>query len=120
MKPKKRGKLRNLVWATRKIWTEIALIRVTEYYSQIWKMLERSRYSYWLRAGRPRSRSSSPARVKSFLFSRPFRPTLRSTQPPVQWVPGDLSPGVKRTGCEGDHSPLTSAEVPHMPSWCSA
>jgi len=24
------------------------------------------------------------------------RPALRPTQPPVQWVPGVLSPGVKR------------------------
>jgi len=30
-------------------------------------------------------------------FSHPFRPALRSTQPPVQWVPG-LSCGVKRPG----------------------
>jgi hypothetical protein len=28
----------------------------------------------------------------------------------MQWVPGALSPGVKRPGREGDHSP-TSAEV---------
>jgi hypothetical protein len=28
---------------------------------------QRSRYSDWLRAGRPRGRSSSPGRVKTFL-----------------------------------------------------
>jgi hypothetical protein len=28
-----------------------------------------------------------------------------------QWVPGDLSPGVKRLGGETDHSPPASAEV---------
>jgi hypothetical protein len=33
------------------------------------------------------------------------------TQPPIQWVPGTLSPGVKRPGREVDHSPPTSAEV---------
>jgi hypothetical protein len=32
----------------------------------------RSRYSYWLRAGRPRGRSSSPGRIKNFHLS--FRP----------------------------------------------
>jgi hypothetical protein len=31
--------------------------------------------------------------------------------PPIQWVPGDLSPGLKRPGREADHSPPTSAEV---------
>jgi hypothetical protein len=33
------------------------------------------------------------------------------TQPPVQWVPGTLSPGVKRQGREDDPSPQSSAEV---------
>jgi hypothetical protein len=48
------------------------------------------------------------------------------TQPPIQWVPGALSPGVKRQGSVADHSPPSSAEVknggaipplPHMSSW---
>jgi hypothetical protein len=34
-----------------------------------------------------------------------------STQPPIQWVPGALSLGVKRQGRETDHSPPTSAEI---------
>jgi hypothetical protein len=55
-------------------------------------------------------RSSSLGRVKNFLFSRSSRPALRATQPPIQWVPGALSPGVKRPGREADHSPPTSAE----------
>jgi hypothetical protein len=33
------------------------------------------------------------------------------TQPPIQWIPGTLSPGVKRPGREADHSPPTIAEV---------
>jgi hypothetical protein len=53
------------------------------------------------------------------------RPALGPTQPPIQWVQGALSPGVKRQGHEADHSPPTSAKVkkmciyplPHMPSW---
>jgi hypothetical protein len=36
-------------------------------------------------------RSSSPGRVKNFLFSMSSRPALGSTQPPIQWVPGALS-----------------------------
>jgi hypothetical protein len=33
------------------------------------------------------------------------------TQPPVQGVPGALSPILKRPGCEADYSPPSSAEV---------
>jgi hypothetical protein len=33
------------------------------------------------------------------------------TKPPVQRVPGTLSPGVKRLGREADQSPLPSTEV---------
>jgi hypothetical protein len=36
------------------------------------------------------------------------RPALEPTQPPVQWVPGVLSP---RPGRDADHSPPSSAEV---------
>jgi hypothetical protein len=41
--------------------------------------------------------------VNSFLF-----PTLSR---PIQWVTGDLSPGLKRPGREADHLPPASAEV---------
>jgi hypothetical protein len=68
-----------------------------------------SKYSDWLRAGRPRGRSSSPGRVKNFLFSTSSKPALESTQPRVQWVQEAISPGVKRPGREDDHSPPTSA-----------
>jgi hypothetical protein len=40
------------------------------------------------------------------------RPALGPTQPPVQWVPGALSPGAEaRPGRDADHSPPYSAEV---------
>jgi hypothetical protein len=67
--------------------------------------------------------------VAARIFSTSSRPVLGPTQPPIQWVPGALSPGVKRQGHEADHSPPTSAEVkkmwlytaiPHTPSWHSA
>jgi hypothetical protein len=39
---------------------------------------------------------------------------LEATQPPIQWVPGARSPGVKRQGREADHSPPASAEIKKM------
>jgi hypothetical protein len=47
--------------------------------------------------------------VGSRIFSTSSRPTLGSTQPPIQWVSG-----VKRPGREADHSPPASAEVKKM------
>jgi hypothetical protein len=41
-------------------------------------------------------------------------PALRSTQPPIQWVPEAFSSGVKRQERETDHSPPASAEVNKM------
>jgi hypothetical protein len=47
-----------------------------------------------------------------FPLSSVSRPALGPIQPPVQWVPGILSPGVKaRPGRDADHSPPSSAEV---------
>jgi len=55
---------------------------------------------------------------------------LGPTQPPIQWVPGVLSLGVKRSGLEADHSAPSCAEVkecveldlhsPNTPSWRGA
>jgi len=36
---------------------------------------------------------------------------LFTTQPPIQWVPGALSLGVKRPGRDADQSSPSSAEV---------
>jgi hypothetical protein len=64
--------------------------------------LQRSRYSGWLRARRPRGRSSSLHRVKSFPFSISSRPALRSIQ---------LALGVKRLVRAANHLPPITAEV---------
>jgi hypothetical protein len=73
--------------------------------------------------------SLSPGKVKNFLFSTSSRPTLGPTQPPIQWVLGALSPGLKKPGREADHLPPTRVEVkqhgsihplPHTSSWSSA
>jgi hypothetical protein len=45
----------------------------------------------------------SPGKAKNFLFYKSYGPALGPTQPPIQWVPGALSPGVKRLGREADH-----------------
>jgi hypothetical protein len=48
-------------------------------------------------AGRPADRGSIPGRgERIFPLASVSRPALGSTQPPVQWVPGVLSPGEKR------------------------
>jgi hypothetical protein len=75
------------------------------FWNQSYLFYYTNQYCDWLLAGRPRGRSSSPGRVKNFLFSKSYRPALGSTQPPIQWVPRALSPGVKRPYREADHSP---------------
>jgi hypothetical protein len=65
-------------------------------------------FSNGLQAGRP---GFDSRQYKIFLFSTVSRLTLGTTQPPIQWVPWALSPGVKRQGHEADPSPPSSAEV---------
>jgi hypothetical protein len=45
-----------------------------------------------------------------FLFTT-SRTALGPIQPPIQWVSGAFSMGVKQLGYEADHSPPFSAEV---------
>jgi hypothetical protein len=47
----------------------------------------------------------------NFSLHHGFRTALEPTQPPIQWVPGALSRGVKRPGREADHSSPSSAKV---------
>jgi hypothetical protein len=54
---------------------------------------------------------SIPGRGKTFLFSTASRSALGPTQPPIQWVPGALSLGVKQLGHDADHTPPSSAKV---------
>jgi hypothetical protein len=88
------------------------------------ELAQLSRCTDWLRAGRPRGQRSCPGRVKNFLFSTSSRSALGSTQPPIQCIPGALSPGVKLT----THFQLVLRSrkhgsihtLPHTPSWRSA
>jgi hypothetical protein len=54
-----------------------------------------------------------------FLFPTAFRPALRPTQSPIQWVSGALSLGVKQPGREADHSPPSSPAVKNVRSYTS-
>jgi hypothetical protein len=56
---------------------------------------------------------------KIFILSTIFRESLAPIQPPVQQLPGAVSPGVKRQAREADHSPPSNAEVPYVSmEWC--
>jgi hypothetical protein len=67
-----------------------------------------------LMQGTGKGQNLRPGEVKNFLFSTSSRPVLGPIQPPIQWVPGAISRGIKRPGREADHSPPTSAKVKKM------
>jgi hypothetical protein len=76
------------------------------------------------------SQVTIPGRDKRFfVHSTVSRLALGPTQPPVQWVWGAVSLGLKQLGHEADHSPPSSSEVknggaipsfPHASSWHGA
>jgi hypothetical protein len=47
----------------------------------------------------------------TFFFATASRSALGPTQPPIQWVLGTPSLGVKWPGNEADHTPPSSADV---------
>jgi hypothetical protein len=57
--------------------------------------------------------------LEILLFTTVSRPALGSIQPPIQWIPGALSLGLKRPGREADHSLPSSAEVKNSWSYAS-
>jgi hypothetical protein len=62
-------------------------------------------------SGRPRAQSTSPGRGKHFFLLRVVQTgsEVHATSYPVGT--GGSFPGVKRSGCEPDHTPPDSAEV---------
>jgi hypothetical protein len=55
-----------------------------------------------LRAWRPRGRSSGPCKVRNFYFSTSLTPAMWRTQPPIPYLPRDISLGLMRKGREAD------------------
>jgi hypothetical protein len=70
-----------------------------------------------LRVGRPAF--DSRQRLGIFLFTAVPGPAVGPTQPPIQWVTGTLSLGIKRPGREADHLAPSSAEVKNAWSYTS-
>jgi len=60
-----------------------------------------------------------PAETGNFSLHYRVQPALEPTQPPIRWLPEAPSLGVKRPGCEADHSPPSSAEVKNAWSYTS-
>jgi len=68
--------------------------------------------------------STSGFRIPKFYI---FHSSIPHSQPPIQWVLGALSLGIKRLGREADRQPPSSAEInecvqlyhhsPNTPSW---
>jgi hypothetical protein len=122
----------------------ISVVYISQISPTWFQLLQFSPYLIWIILFNLRSRDSSvgipigyeldgrvsiPGRDKFLLYFTASRPTLRFTQPPIQWVLEALSPGVKRQGREAHDSPPSSAEVkngraisalPHTSSWCGA
>jgi hypothetical protein len=67
-----------------------------------------SRYGDGLWAGRPGLNFRQGKEV--CFYSTASRRALGSTQPPIQWIPWALSPGIKRPEREADHAPQSNAK----------
>jgi len=78
-------------------------------------VLKFSRYGYsipfLLYSHNKNSESNNEKNLKIQYVRFVSKPALGPTQPPIQWVQGALSLGVKRPWREADHSPSSNAEV---------
>jgi hypothetical protein len=54
----------------------------------------------------------SPAQQRTFPLAYVSRPSLKSTQSPIQWVLCSFRGGKARSGRDANHSPPSNAEVP--------
>jgi hypothetical protein len=94
-------------------------LRERRYYGN-WKTFRRRFADYIVALGVAQSvyRGATPGRPEFdsrqctiFFSSTVSRPALGPTQPPIQWVPGALSPGLKWQEREADRSLPSNAEV---------
>jgi hypothetical protein len=58
-----------------------------------------------VRDRRPRNRRSIPGMDNRFISSKMSRLAIGPIQPPIQWAPENLTPGLKRSERETDRSP---------------
>jgi hypothetical protein len=54
-----------------------------------------------------------------FLYTMASRPVLGPTQPPIEWVLGELTPSVKWQGHEADYLTPSSANIKYAWSYTS-
>jgi hypothetical protein len=85
---------------------ETGKFHITDTYNWIYSLQQHSKLC--LRAGRPGFNSRKGQ--GNFLFATASIPALWPTQPPIQWVPRDISPGINRPGREPDHSTQSGAD----------
>jgi hypothetical protein len=63
-----------------------------------------------LRDDHTRNSVSNTSRARKFFFSKMSIPTLGTTNPPIQYVPGGVFQNTKRHRRETGHLPLSAAE----------
>jgi hypothetical protein len=68
-------------------------------------------YSPWRGYGMGDPGLDSQQRQRIYLFSKTSRPAPGPNKPPTHWVPGTLSPALKRPLRAVDRSPQANAEV---------
>jgi hypothetical protein len=78
------------------------------YCVQVRQFSHYSAYSQTTRAG-----PKAWHRQEILLPSKTSGLALKPTQPPIQWVPGALSPGAERLGHEPNHSNPSTADIKH-------
>jgi hypothetical protein len=64
-----------------------------------------------IRIGRPENRLPISFVTQICPISTASETALEPTLPPIQWLPGIFSPGIKWPECQSGHSPASSAKI---------